>query len=415
LQIEVLMTGTAEHRRSFHAFSRAALALLAGLATLAGHAADLAPLEPGAAPGSMAPEVAALPDGSFAVVSWLEPVEGGHALRFARFDGRRFGDPDEIARGGDWFVNWADTPRVFVDADERWTAHWLQRAGDPTYAYHVHYARTRDAGRTWTPGRRLHADDSPTEHGFVSYFDEPGERVSAVWLDGRRTGADEGAMMLRTAIAEPADAGITLDSRVCDCCQTAAATTASGPVVVYRDRSVDEIRDIAIVRRVDGQWTAPRRVHADDWQIAGCPVNGPDVAAAGNTVVVAWFTMAGDTPRVRMAVSGDGGETFEAPTALSTGNALGRVQVVRHGSGFVATWMDETEYGAVLRLAQIDAEGRARRGRDVLSLAGGRVSGFPRIASVGGRILVAWTETLSEADGGTSTRVRAGLVDPAPG
>ena len=43
-----------------------------------------------------------------------------------------------------------------------------------------------------------------------------------------------------------------LDGRVCDCCQTTAAITNDGPVVVYRDRSDDEVRDMSIVRYVNG-------------------------------------------------------------------------------------------------------------------------------------------------------------------
>ncbi len=63
--------------------------------------------------------------------------------------------------------------------------------------------------------------------------------------------------------------------------------TARGPVVAYRDRSVDEVRDIAVVRRVNGTWTTPAVVHDDHWQIAACPVNGPALASRGDTVVIA--------------------------------------------------------------------------------------------------------------------------------
>lgn len=43
-----------------------------------------------------------------------------------------------------------------------------------------------------------------------------------------------------------------LDSRTCDYCQTSAAISKNDPVVVYRDRTDDEIRDISIVREVNG-------------------------------------------------------------------------------------------------------------------------------------------------------------------
>ena len=53
---------------------------------------------------------------------------------------------------------------------------------------------------------------------------------------------------------------VPLDTRICDCCQTSVARTSDGPVIVYRDRSPEEIRDIYIVRRVGRTWTAPAAV-----------------------------------------------------------------------------------------------------------------------------------------------------------
>lgn len=415
------MTGTAKTRAMFHALAVGLAGCLLGALPVARAAADtpeLARIALAAGAGSRAPDVASAPGRDDAVVTWVEPLGDGHALRFARFDGRRFGPPGEIARGRDWFVNWADTPRVFVETPDRWTAHWLERAGRPAYAYHVHYARTVDAGRSWSDARRLHADDSATEHGFVSWFARGDGDVAAAWLDGRRTASD-GPMTLRTATlgASGPRSERALDARVCDCCQTAAARTEAGPVVVYRDRSADEIRDIAIVRHTAAGWSEPRLVHADGWRIAGCPVNGPDVAAIGNTVVVAWFTMAGDTARVRAAVSNDAGATFQAPIELSGRRALGRVQVVAWRGRFAVAWMDETRDGAVLRLAQIDGDRpRVAGRRDLVSLARGRLAGFPRIASLGDRLLVVWTGSAGGDDhDAATTRIRAGLVEAGTG
>ena len=43
---------------------------------------------------------------------------------------------------------------------------------------------------------------------------------------------------------------LEIDARVCDCCQTDAAMTSEGAVLIYRDRSDDEIRDL-LRRRSD--------------------------------------------------------------------------------------------------------------------------------------------------------------------
>ena len=99
-----------------------------------------------------------------------------------------------------------------------------------------------------------------------------------------------------------------LDTRVCDCCQTSAAMTAEGPVVVYRDRSEGELRDISIARLRNGEWSEPRTVFRDGWEISGCPVNGPvDRRRSGRRLAVAWFTAANDMSRVKLAFSDDAG------------------------------------------------------------------------------------------------------------
>src|SRR5690606_40682603 len=68
---------------------------------------------------------------------------------------------------------------------------------------------------------------------------------------------------------------------------------------LYRDRTVDEIRDIHVARLEDGAWRTLPAVHADNWKIAGCPVNGPAIAATGNDAVVAWFSAANDRSEER--------------------------------------------------------------------------------------------------------------------
>src|SRR5262245_18891800 len=118
-----------------------------------------------------------------------------------------------------------------------------------------------------------------------------------------------------------------LDMKVCECCQTSAAMTDDGPVVVYRDSSDQEIRDISVIRLTDGKWSQPRWVAQDGWQINGCPVNGPAIAASGRRVAVAWFTGAAGAQNVKLAFSGDLGESFGETITVDDGSPLGRVDV----------------------------------------------------------------------------------------
>jgi signal transduction histidine kinase len=140
-----------------------------------------------------------------------------------------------------------------------------------------------------------------------------------------------------------------VDTRVCDCCQTSAAMTSKGPVVVFRDRSAAEIRDIAISRYVDGAWTASAPVHADNWEVNFCPVNGPAIVASGDTVAVTWFTGARDPSKVQVAYSTDAGATFGAPIRVRD-EVFGNLYLTDKRDGTAFTAADEV---AVLALATV--------------------------------------------------------------
>ncbi|MDW3194262.1 MAG: exo-alpha-sialidase, partial [Cytophagales bacterium] len=58
----------------------------------------------------------------------------------------------------------------------------------------------------------------------------------------------------------------------------------------YRDRSEMEVRDMSIVRLVDGEWTAPQTIYADGVEVEVLSDQcGSRADAVGNTLAVAWF------------------------------------------------------------------------------------------------------------------------------
>jgi hypothetical protein len=336
-------------------------------------------------------------------MSWLQPRdEGGHELAYATWQGDAWSGASVAAGGDDWFVNWADFPSVVPGAGGLRIAHWLQQRPGHVYSYDVRIAVSRDAGRTWSPPLTPHDDGTPTEHGFVTLLPQE-EGFLAVWLDGRHTegghdhghGEDGGAMTLRSvgidAAGRPAGVGAELDARVCDCCQTDAVTTREGVVVVYRDRSPAEIRDVAVVRRTTSGWSAPQAVHKDGWHMPACPVNGPAIDAQGSEVAVAWFT-APDRPRVRLAFSSDAGRSFSAPVEVAAGRVAGRVDVILLEDGRAAvSWLEETADGAEIRVQPFTRSGIAGRAVTVARSSANRSSGFPQMIRAGDRLLFAWT------------------------
>jgi hypothetical protein len=355
-------------------------------------------------PGATEPNFSVAANGDV-WMSWLERADSAMALKVASFNGKNWSAVRTVRTGSDFFVNWADFPSVQVLDGRRLAVHWLQRAGTGTYAYHVKVAFSNDAGMTWTNGVTAHTDTSAGEHGFVTMWRE-GNRLGAAWLDGRKYAktqapghgghaASNEMMVLSTTFDARGRRGpeAVLDARSCDCCQNSAAMTAKGPIVAYRDRSPDEIRDIYVARRVSGRWLEGQPVHRDNWKIAACPVNGPAVAAEGTRAVVAWFTAARDSAKVLVAFSNNSGETFSVPARLDNGAPGGRVdtELLRDGSALVS-WIERTGGDtAAVRVRRVSADGRAGNAVTIATSSAARASGFPRMAVSGDHALFAWT------------------------
>ena len=161
----------------------------------------------------------------------------------------------------------------------------VEKAAEGTYEYDVFISLSGDGGESWGKPERPHRDGTLSEHGFVSLVADDASGFSAVWLDGRafEKGASDNEMNLRTTRFDSGGyiEDLLLDGRVCECCQTGMARTEAGLFVAYRNRSDDEteIRDISYVRQIDGKWTEPETLYEDGWELSGCPVNGPQVAA----------------------------------------------------------------------------------------------------------------------------------------
>ncbi len=339
-------------------------------------------------------------------LSWVEYLnDSTDALNYALLDEHKWSKGKEIARGTDWFVNWADFPSlaVFPDA-ESMAAHWLQKSAGGTYDYDVRVSISKDAGDKWSPSFIPHTDGIPAEHGFVTLLPSTNGRMFATWLDGRNTKASEaaggdhghgGAMTLRAAefdIEGQLFEEVELDHRICDCCQTDAAMTSNGPIVVYRDRSAEEIRDIYIVRKIDSTWTEPQPVASDNWTIAGCPVNGPAVAAKGDLLAVAWFTGANQESRVKVALSTDAGASFTEGFVVDDGQPLGRVDIVLTEDGeALVSWLEEVNGEGEIRVATVNANGKQGESKTLVTTSTARQSGFPILEKYQDGYLLAWT------------------------
>jgi hypothetical protein len=329
-------------------------------------------------------------------LSWVSQDAEQATLAFARLTSEGWDAAQVISEGRNWFVNWADFPVLSVDSSGM-VAHWLQMSATGTYDYDIRARFYAQDKATWTEARTIHTDGISAEHGFVSMLPLNDGTTLISWLDGRETVHSEppGAMTLRAGIFDKSGANVSeweLDHRVCDCCQTSSAMTENGPIIVYRDRSQQEVRDIYATRLVDGAWTLPQAIHNDNWQIAGCPVNGPSVAAMNKRVAVAWFNAKDDVPKIQLVLSTDSGLSFSEPIVVESPNTNGRVDTTILDSGnIIVSWMD-TVGEAKIMLSRYDINGELLSTTEVAGSSPSRRSGFPIIEAVGNSVYVTWTD-----------------------
>lgn len=338
-------------------------------------------------------------DGSI-LLSWIEEQDSLAQLKYANFTDDTFEESKLIAKGYDWFVNWADFPGMAVFSNDTKVAHWLQMSGDGTYDYDVRYS-IKEANHQWSNATVLHQDGISAEHGFVSmtaYHD----KVLAIWLDGRNTktepktshdghvddhGHGGNPMTLRSALIThdgTVSNRLEMDQSVCDCCQTDLAETSCGLIAVYRDRSLDEIRDIYFSIFDGSQWSESKPVYKDQWKIHGCPVNGPSVAAKGSEIAVAWYTEAEETRSIKLARSSSCDPAFKEPVLIASGDSImGRIDLIMDKkNNAILIWMAEVQTEANLHLTKVNINGEVIFDQVITQMSKSRRSGFPRLAGV---------------------------------
>lgn len=365
--------------------------------------------------GSSVPHLARTVAGDV-VMSWLEPDEERMALRVATLRDDAWESPVTVASGDNWFVNWADFPSVEPIDDTLWAAHWLVKTPGGVYSYNIAVAVSNDAGRTWSVPVTPHDDGTATEHGFVSLFPWQGA-IGALWLDGRNMAghgdSHDGGMTLRSASIGN-DGAISnpqlVDELVCDCCQTDVTTGEDGPVAVYRNRSDTEVRDIHVVRAIDGRWQANTAVGDDGWKINACPVNGPAIASSGNTMAVAWFTAADDDSQLRMAWSSDDGRSFGNPIDVDVDRPIGRtdIELLDDGSAIVSWLRQGADGTGEICLRRVSASGQPGPVQVVATTGASRSAGFPQMLRHGSGLVIAWTDVSAD-----STQVHTARIDAA--
>jgi len=296
--------------------------------------------------------------------------------------------------------------------------------GARSEATEIKVARSRDGGRRFEPATAVQAPGAKGDRGWHALALDSQGRAHVLWLDHRglatrpstehdhRKGGPDMAQFsglyyarLGTANAvsstQAGSAERELTKGVCYCCKTALAAGANGTLyAAWRHVYPGNIRDIAFMAsRDDGQtFSAPGRVSHDEWQIAGCPDDGPAMTVGADGIVhIVWPTVIGgaEPQGALFYASTRDGQTFTPRQRVPTLGSPkpGHPQIALAADGRLVFAWDEI-VGGVRRAATIHARtsttGTLTFDRPQM-LSTDLPSAYPILAPTNDGMLVAWT------------------------
>ena len=281
----------------------------------------------------------------------------------------------------------------------------------------LRYVRSADRGRTWTAPVSVTDDGVFGSHNFHSLHAAEDGTVYVGWLDGR--GGKSAAYLARST-----DGGRSWSANVrvaaseaCPCCRTAIATGRDGVVyLAWRTVLPGSVRDVVVARSADrGEtWSAPVRVHADEWAFDACPHAGPSLQVGGEgRLHIAWWTGKEGRAGVWYARSDDGARTFAAPVPLGVAgfSRPAHVQLALGAGGLVAAAWDDGTQATPQVLLRVSRDGGRSFAAAVPVSAVGRAATFPVVALRERTISVAWAEQ-SRADAEHAAAHAPDMKDP---
>lgn len=356
-------------------------------------------------------------------LSWVERDSVQSYLKYSALENETWDAEQIINQGDDWFINWADFPQIAA-YDNYMVATFLQKSADEAYTYDIYYT-VKEGQNSWKAPVKLHRDNTKTEHGFVSI--SPGNDGFFIsWLDGRNTVNNEqsvpnghdngshehstGAMTLRSTMVNfEGDLGkeSLIDSRVCDCCQTAVVWSEDNQAIVaYRGRSQNEVRDILLRQgNPDKGWTDAISTN-DNWLIPGCPVNGPAIDLFGGNLALAWFTAADDQPRVQVAFSSVKNLRLSQTIRMDSGSAIGRVDLVQLSpDSAIVSWVEPVGDSDFIRAQWVNKKGQKGPLITISKTSAERATGFPRMVSHKEHLYLVTTQSKSDKTSEISLKV----------
>ena len=373
---------------------------------------------------------------------WSAAAASGAADVFfaiSRDGARTFSQPTRVnAEAGQVSVNGEQPPRVaLVPASGTSVNFVVVWTGKGPTGTQLLTATSRDGGRSFGPTTRVPDTDAPGNRGWENIAADSNGRLHVVWLDHRAL-AKDGAQMAMShhdmshaanAVADgvaqaqqsklyygvlapstpsaPAVASVprSVTGGLCYCCKTAIAPFANSVALAWRHVYPGNFRDIAFTVSRDGGRTfaPPIRVSEDQWQLEGCPDDGPAIGVDGaGTIHLVWPTLVSGsgkeaTTGIFYARSSDG-RRFTPRIKVPTEGTPHHPQLAVRRDGSIALAWDELVSGTrriAFGTGTIGRDGQAGFSRQ--SLSGVDAGIYPALAAVSDAVVVAWTSGQPDA------------------
>ena len=235
------------------------------------------------------------------------------------------------------FVNSNEGPSMAVNGNDIYVAF-----GSLSYN-HGFVVHSADGGETWGPAAQ--ATGSGTQLSLISVAADRNGGAHVAYLD--LSGFAPAYWYTNSADGiswtDPVPVNTSTPGIVCECCWADLLVSGDTVQIFFRNNEAD-LRDIRVVRSVDGGLTFPVQMDIDptDWMIFGCPVAGPDAIVLGDSVYTVFMSGATSPAQVYLA-SLDSDNWVYGQTRLISPR-LSRVQKVPRlagsGTALGAVWTE---------------------------------------------------------------------------
>jgi hypothetical protein len=375
--------------------------------------------------------------GRLAVIAWGAATTDGATDVYAAVSqdgGRTFGGPSRVNGGTDLAnLSGEQPPRIALvrRAGTVPTIIVVWTAKTPT-GTRLLTARSDDGGKSFKAAAPVPGADAPGNRGWESVVAGRDGSILAMWLDHRDTAPKTGASSMdhsqhqhvtsgenkpdgvaRAQLSQlffanlaHADSAHSVARGVCYCCKTALTSDTSGRVyTAWRHVYDGNVRDIAFSQSADGgrTFTTPVRISHDNWQLDGCPENGPAIAVdSSQRIHVVWPTLvpgatSASPPSLGLFyASSTDGVRFTDRQQIPTRGVPRHAQIALGSRDRITIAWDEQSGGkrniAIAR-ATADPSGTPTFSRQ--SIVDDAPGAYPFVATVDTATIVGWTSGVS--------------------